>query len=215
MFTCGFRFLQRLIACKQEVCTALPLDAESLELSMGMSADFEHAVNAPFWVWILSPGLLGTQTAICTTVFPFLLDWSWKHKRPSGKHHIWSSRMTLELVEFPSSGDSKKSHVENSIAMIVHFLWFTQVANVSNWNGTKNYWNSGVTLLSGRPEPKLILWQCLLDFLWYAYVWVEFIDAGHLVLHTRRQLPITVICLPVQLLKSWRKSCSIKCIHRK
>ena len=36
---------QRLIQCKREVCENLSLDPDSLELSMGMSGDFEHAVR--------------------------------------------------------------------------------------------------------------------------------------------------------------------------
>ena len=36
---------QRLIACRDRVCVALSLQPLDLELSMGMSADFEHAVS--------------------------------------------------------------------------------------------------------------------------------------------------------------------------
>ena len=37
--------LQELTRCRDEVCTALELQPEDLELSMGMSGDFEQAVS--------------------------------------------------------------------------------------------------------------------------------------------------------------------------
>ena len=36
---------QVLLQCKSDVCEKLELDTECLELSMGMSNDFEHAVR--------------------------------------------------------------------------------------------------------------------------------------------------------------------------
>lgn len=38
-------FYQKLLECHKEVSLALNILPESLELSMGMSADFEHAVS--------------------------------------------------------------------------------------------------------------------------------------------------------------------------
>lgn len=34
-----------LAKCRQEVCEKLNIDVENVELSMGMSTDFEHAVS--------------------------------------------------------------------------------------------------------------------------------------------------------------------------
>lgn len=34
-----------LAKCRQEVCEKLSLDIKQVELSMGMSSDFEHAVS--------------------------------------------------------------------------------------------------------------------------------------------------------------------------
>lgn len=37
---------QRLLRCRQHVCEQLAIDAAQIELSMGMSGDFEHAVSS-------------------------------------------------------------------------------------------------------------------------------------------------------------------------
>ena len=37
--------VQCLIECRQCVCERLKLDTDAVELSMGMSSDFEHAVS--------------------------------------------------------------------------------------------------------------------------------------------------------------------------
>lgn len=50
--------LQMLLSRRQEVCDSLKLPPEDLELSMGMSNDFEHAVS------------------IVPTLFPFLFFFS-------------------------------------------------------------------------------------------------------------------------------------------
>lgn len=39
-------YFERLVECRSSVCAALGLDVESVELSMGMSADFEDAIAA-------------------------------------------------------------------------------------------------------------------------------------------------------------------------
>lgn len=39
-----------LIKCKEDVCTSLHLNPDGVELSMGMSSDFEHAVWIPFLI---------------------------------------------------------------------------------------------------------------------------------------------------------------------
>jgi len=36
---------QKLLKCRETICTNLNIDIESVELSMGMSADYEHAVE--------------------------------------------------------------------------------------------------------------------------------------------------------------------------
>ena len=36
---------QTLLKCRDDVCDALELNVENVELSMGMSGDFEHAVR--------------------------------------------------------------------------------------------------------------------------------------------------------------------------
>lgn len=41
----GFAVLQSLTECRAKVCEALGLKAEDVELSMGMSGDFEQAVS--------------------------------------------------------------------------------------------------------------------------------------------------------------------------
>ena len=38
--------LQCLIDCKKTVCESLKLDSDAVELSIGMSSDFEHAVSS-------------------------------------------------------------------------------------------------------------------------------------------------------------------------
>lgn len=46
--------LQCLARCREEVCEALHLKQEDVELSMGMSGDFEEAVIAfPFFPLVL------------------------------------------------------------------------------------------------------------------------------------------------------------------
>ena len=40
--------LQNLVRCKAEVCEKLHLAADEVELSMGMSNDFEHAVGGGY-----------------------------------------------------------------------------------------------------------------------------------------------------------------------
>jgi uncharacterized pyridoxal phosphate-containing UPF0001 family protein len=37
--------MQVLVSCRKNVCQKLGLDANQVELSMGMSDDFEHAVR--------------------------------------------------------------------------------------------------------------------------------------------------------------------------
>lgn len=37
--------VQCLIDCKKRVCESLKMDTEAVELSMGMSSDFEQAVS--------------------------------------------------------------------------------------------------------------------------------------------------------------------------
>lgn len=39
-----------LIKCRQEVCEKLNLDIKDVELSMGMSSDFAHAVSFCTWL---------------------------------------------------------------------------------------------------------------------------------------------------------------------
>lgn len=47
----------KLVDCKQRVCEALSQDPNDLELSMGMSTDFEHAVSLDnnTLIWIKMP----------------------------------------------------------------------------------------------------------------------------------------------------------------
>ena len=40
--------MQSLLICRQKVCKHLNLNVEDVELSMGMSHDFEHAVRLGF-----------------------------------------------------------------------------------------------------------------------------------------------------------------------
>lgn len=42
-----------LSKCRQEVCENLKLDINKVELSMGMSTDYEHAVNSLFFLLTL------------------------------------------------------------------------------------------------------------------------------------------------------------------
>ena len=44
---CEYCVVQRLVKCREDVCAALSLPITDLELSMGMSADFEMAVLFP------------------------------------------------------------------------------------------------------------------------------------------------------------------------
>ena len=46
--------LQTLARCRDEVCEALNLKHEDVELSMGMSGDFEEAVSALSQFWCCS-----------------------------------------------------------------------------------------------------------------------------------------------------------------
>lgn len=39
-----------LVACRDHVCRSLSLQPNDVELSMGMSTDFEHAVSCFVWV---------------------------------------------------------------------------------------------------------------------------------------------------------------------
>lgn len=43
----------KLVACRDEVCQALSLDPNDLELSMGMSTDFENAVSLDYDTFIV------------------------------------------------------------------------------------------------------------------------------------------------------------------
>jgi hypothetical protein len=47
--------VQRLIQCRKDVCEALAVPLESMELSMGMSADFELAVRLSVCLSALCP----------------------------------------------------------------------------------------------------------------------------------------------------------------
>lgn len=38
--------LQKLLKCRERLCEELKLDKKNVEISMGMSADFEHAVSS-------------------------------------------------------------------------------------------------------------------------------------------------------------------------
>jgi hypothetical protein len=44
-FCISFYFTQKLVECHKEVCNTLGIAPETFELSMGMSSDYQHAVN--------------------------------------------------------------------------------------------------------------------------------------------------------------------------
>lgn len=41
-----FLCVQKLLKCRERLCEELKLDKKNVEISMGMSADFEHAVSS-------------------------------------------------------------------------------------------------------------------------------------------------------------------------
>lgn len=47
-----FVYFQALVDCKKDVCEKLKLNPSEIELSMGMSDDFEHAVSIQFNIYI-------------------------------------------------------------------------------------------------------------------------------------------------------------------
>ena len=49
--------LQALVKCREEVCSALNLRLDEVELSMGMSSDFEHAVSYPGFILLITSSL--------------------------------------------------------------------------------------------------------------------------------------------------------------
>jgi len=100
---CDFSLLssfQVLLSLRQEVCEKLNLPIEKVELSMGMSTDFQHAVSH----FLLPPPSLsegklsfcemgsieiGHSPALNSRFLSPSIDRGWIHKRQDWKHYFW------------------------------------------------------------------------------------------------------------------------------
>ena len=81
---------KELHACREAVALELGVDASSLQLSMGMSSDYEHAVC-----------LFSPHMPTCQSRSVFIADNSGLHQRPRRHRHLW--QQTVKEIRFQSS----------------------------------------------------------------------------------------------------------------
>lgn len=106
-----------LLSRRQEVCDSLKLPPEEIELSMGMSTDFEHAVSITACTVCVVTACKSVYLTyflhmlLCSymCVLPCALDRGGLHQRASGQHYIRQQGVPQQCSEHSKSQPSSQS----------------------------------------------------------------------------------------------------------
>ncbi len=82
---------QSLAAIRDEVCRELGVPTKDVELSMGMSGDFEQAVRTIGTVTFALAHCMRQWRREMLTTRLYVADRDGQHERTCGQHHLWSA----------------------------------------------------------------------------------------------------------------------------